>query len=126
MDFVDNFWDNVSYNRCGRQTKYKIHCPKIYVGDRRDTRYSVPKYMWVTDEIQDTLSQYRCRLHTIPKVIDFPRYYMKCSGENVILRGIVHVVSGFPLHFTLYRGNLDCFFNNVDEIHYTLSQNICG
>ena len=37
-------------------------------------------------------------LYTVPKVIDFPRYNMKCSGENVILRGIVHVVSGFPLH----------------------------
>ena len=39
---------------------------------------------------------------------------MKCSGENVILRGIVHVVSGFPLHFKLYGGNLDCFSNRVD------------
>ena len=36
---------------------------------------------------------------TVPKIIDFPRYNMKCIGENVILRGIVHVVSGFPLHF---------------------------
>ena len=35
---------------------------------------------------------------------------MKCSGENVILRGIVQVVSAFPLHFMLYRGNLDSFF----------------
>ena len=35
---------------------------------------------------------------------------MKCSGENVILRGIVHVVSGFDLHFIFYSGNLDCFF----------------
>ena len=38
---------------------------------------------------------------------------MKCSGENVILGGIVHVVSGFPLHFMLYRGNFDCFSNRV-------------
>ena len=38
---------------------------------------------------------------------------MKCSGDNVILRGIVHVVSGFPLHFMFYRGNLDCFSNMV-------------
>ena len=37
--------------------------------------------------------------HTVLKVIDFPRYNMKFSGENVILRGIVHVVSDFPLHF---------------------------
>ena len=25
----------------------------------------------------------------------------------MILRGIFHVVSGFPFHFMLYRGNLD-------------------
>ena len=37
---------------------------------------------------------------------------MKCSGENVILRGIFHVVSCFPLHLMLYRGNLDCFSNS--------------
>ena len=40
-------------------------------------------------------------VHTVPKVINFSRYNMKCSGENVILRGIVHVVSCFPLHFML-------------------------
>ena len=38
---------------------------------------------------------------------------MKCSGGNVILRGIFHVVSGFTLHYMLNRGNLDCFFNSI-------------
>ena len=38
---------------------------------------------------------------------------MKCSGEKVILRRIVHVVSEFPLHFMFYRGDLDCFSNRV-------------
>ena len=52
-------------------------------------------------------------VYTVPKVIDFPRYYMKCSAENVILREIFHVVSGFPLHFMLYPGNLDCFSNSA-------------
>ena len=52
-------------------------------------------------------------LCTVPKVIDFPRYNMKSSGQNVILRGIVHVVLHFPLHYMLYRGNLDCFSNSV-------------
>ena len=33
-------------------------------------------------------------LLTVPKIIDFSRYNMK--GGNVILRGIVHVVSCFP------------------------------
>ena len=41
------------------------------------------------------------------KEIDVPRYKMKSSGENVILRKIVHVVSGYPLQFMLYRGNMD-------------------
>ena len=50
---------------------------------------------------------------TVPKVINFLRYNMKCRGENVILRGIVHAVLGFPQHFMLYRGNLDCFSNSV-------------
>ena len=49
---------------------------------------------------------------------------MKCSGENVILREIVHVVSGFPLHFMLYRGNLDCFSKRdvtiMSRIHRSL------
>ena len=41
---------------------------------------------------------------------------MKCNGENVILRGIFHVISGFPLHFMLYRGNFYCFSKNVGLI----------
>ena len=40
-------------------------------------------------------------------LIGFPRYNMKCSGENVIQSGIFHLVSGFPLHFMLYCRNLD-------------------
>ena len=56
------------------------------------------------------LNNFRC---TVPKEIYFPRYNMKCSGENVILRGIVHVVSCFPLHFMLYHGNLDYFSDSV-------------
>ena len=39
--------------------------------------------------------------HTVPKVIDFPRYKNKCSVENVILRGIFHLVSGF-LYISCY------------------------
>ena len=46
-----------------------------------------------------------CLHYTVPKEIDFPRCNMKCSGENVILRGIFHEVSCFPLHFMLYREN---------------------
>ena len=53
--------------------------------------------------------------YTVPKVIDFPRYNMKCSGVNEILSGIFHVVSRFPLHFILFRGNFDYFLDNVEE-----------
>ena len=57
------------------------------------------------------------RAYTVPKVIDCPWYNMKCSGENEILRGIYHVhctvVSRFPLHFVLYRENLDYCFDIV-------------
>ena len=52
--------------------------------------------------------------YTVPNVIHFQRYNMKCSGDNMILRGIVHEVSCFPLHFMLYPGNLDCFSDSVD------------
>ena len=40
---------------------------------------------------------------------------MKCSEENVILRGIFYVASCFPLHFKLYRENLDYFSDSVDN-----------
>ena len=40
------------------------------------------------------------------------------SEENVILRGIFHVVSRFPLRFMLYRDNLDCFFNSDLILQY--------
>ena len=68
------------------------------------------------------INTFSCRIVrcTVPKVIDFPRYNMKCSGENVILRGIFHVVSRFPLLFMLYRGNLDCFSNNVCSMAFLL------
>ena len=54
-------------------------------------------------------------LCTVSKVFDFPRYDMKSSGENETLRGIFHVVSRFPLHFMIYRGNLDYFLDSVEH-----------
>ena len=50
---------------------------------------------------------------TIRSQYTVPRYNMKCIGENVIIRGIVHVVSRFPLHFMLCCGYLDFFSNRV-------------
>ena len=52
-------------------------------------------------------------VYTVPKEIHFPRYNMKCSRDKGILGGIVHVVSCFPLHFMLYRGNFDYFSDSV-------------
>ena len=54
--------------------------------------------------------------YTVPKEIDFPRYNIKCSGENVILRGIFHVVSCVPLHFMLYRENFVYFLDSVEPV----------
>ena len=51
--------------------------------------------------------------YTVPEAIDFPRYNMKCSWENVILRRIFHVVSRFPPNFMLYRGNFGYFLDSV-------------
>ena len=59
------------------------------------------------------LSLYAATVYTAPKEINFPQCNMKCSEEKVILRGIFHVVSCFPLHFMLYRGNLDYFSDSV-------------
>ena len=47
-----------------------------------------------------------------PKVIDFPWCNTICSGENEILCGIFRVVSR-SLHFVLYLGNFDYFFDSV-------------
>ena len=60
----------------------------------------------------------KSRLCFLPRYRLFPvaeasAITMKCSGENVKLDEIFHVVSCFPLHFMLYRGNVDCFSNSV-------------
>ena len=63
-------------------------------------------------------------LYTVPKEIDFPRYSMNCSGESVILRGIFHAVSCFPLHScytVLHGGNLDYFFGQCTKKHGKMS-----
>ena len=71
--------------------------------------YTVPVHNYHFSNI----SQITLFMYTVPMVIDFPRYNMKWSWEDVILCRIFHVVSGFPLHLMLYRGNLDCFSNSV-------------
>ena len=47
------------------------------------------------------------RFRTVPKAMDFPLYHIKCSAENA--EYFTYVVSSFPLHFMLFRENLDCF-----------------
>ena len=51
---------------------------------------------------KDLFNILEVQLYTVPKVIDFLRYNMQCSGEHVILRGIFHVVSGFPVYISCY------------------------
>ena len=51
---------------------------------------------------------------TVPKVIDIPRYNMKCSEENEILRGILRVVSRFPLQYiSCYIAEIRITFRTV-------------
>ena len=52
-------------------------------------------------------------LYPVPKVIHFPRYNMKCSGENLILRGIVHVVSIVFLIISCYIAEIWIAFLTV-------------
>ena len=61
---------------------------------------------------------WRCggALSTVPKVIHFSRYNMKCSGETRYYKEYFMQYSYlycFPLHFMLYRGNLDYFLDSV-------------
>ena len=55
---------------------------------------------------------YKFQWCTVPKVIDFPTYNTKYSGENEILLGIVRVVS----HFVLYLGNVDYFLDSAPPL----------
>ena len=67
--------------------------------------------------------------YTVSKEIDFPRYNMKCRGEDVIpvLRGIFHVVSCFALHFImLYRGNFLLFFGQCNHSWASLNENLAA
>ena len=50
--------------------------------------------------------------YTVPRVINFPRYNTKCSGEFETLRGIFLLVSCFPVHFMSDLGNLDYFLDS--------------
>ena len=47
--------------------------------------------------------------NTVPEVIAFPRYNMKYSGENVILRGIFNVFH----YFSCYIANILIAFLTV-------------
>ena len=58
--------------------------------------------------------------YTVTKVIDFPRYNMKCSGENAEY----FIVSRFPLLFKLYPGNLVCFSNSVVILRIQILPNV--
>ena len=78
-----------------------LHLIKSVVNSRLLSMYSsvhVYRYLFIN-----------FMLCTVPKEIDFPRYNIKCSGENLILRGIFHVVSCFlctTFHAILWKFGL--------------------
>ena len=52
--------------------------------------------------------------YTVPKVIDFPRYYRKWSRENKILSGIFRVVHiSFSYTFCVISRKIVLFFDSV-------------
>ena len=50
--------------------------------------------------------------YIVPKIIDFPRYNMNYSGENEILRGILHVISS-SVYIPCYTVEIWIFFWTV-------------
>ena len=53
--------------------------------------------------------------YAVPKVIDFPRYNKKCSRENEILRGILHV-SRFLYTFCVISRKIDYILDIVVQV----------
>ena len=56
-------------------------------------------------------------VNTVPKVIDFPIYNTKCSGENEILRGIFGVV--FRFHY------ISCYISEIWITFWTVNRVGC-
>ena len=71
-----------------------------------------PLNSWIWGGMSSSPVKQPLRPHTVTKLIDFPRYNMKCrGGKRDTTRNIsCSTVFRFPLHFMLYRGNLDYFF----------------
>ena len=65
--------------------------------------------------VQGCKHMIRCRYTLSQRKSNFPRYNLKCSGENVILRGIFHGVSCLTLHVMSYRRNLDYFSDSAEK-----------
>ena len=57
--------------------------------------------------------------NTVPKEINFPQYNMKCSGKNVILRGIFHVVHIMFSMFSCYIAEIGIIFRTVKLRNYS-------
>ena len=108
---TDNVWDSVTI---GPATRKQIMFGTVWLlGQLHVNRQCSGQCdYWASYSVCVQMSDITV-YYTVPKEIHFPRYNMKCSGDNVILRGIVNVVSGFHPHFMFYRGNLDCFSNRV-------------
>ena len=65
--------------------------------------YSLPYFVTISLPVIETI--------TVPKGSTFRDITWNVAGK--MWRGIVHKVSGCPLHFMFYRGNLYCFSNRV-------------
>ena len=93
LKLIDSWYFSFAFKRnwwyCTWTRTYKTFCTS------RSTK-EVPEL----DPMYENFEHFQY-LNPVPKIIDFPRYNMKCSGESGTLRGIFRVISRFPLHFVL-------------------------
>ena len=92
-----------------------IHWWQLYSVGGETSHYLAAKFMSLLAPFREGLSENIILRTHCPYVYRISAIYcnMKCSGENMILRGIFNVVSRFPLNFLLNRENLYCFSSSV-------------
>ena len=86
---------------------------------------SFPGYLSIAIKSQSNYNRLYCKeTYTVTKLlIDF-RDITWNYWENLILRGIFLTVSRFPLHYMLYRGNLDYFSKRAVSSTFFLENSI--
>ena len=96
--------------------RHNLHCTKHVMVIITMFSYRFNSNLHCIKLIRDVLQLHN---YTVPKEIDFPRYNMKCSRENVILRGIFHVVYHVFIYISCYIVEIWIAFLTVYSVHCT-------